>query len=139
LTQRPTTALRHCVRKSVLPVLSPPFGRELGGPCEQVGKSRDASVLLATKEAIMATIFIRNDSLADKVHIFIDKTEVPVKAGTEVQHSVSSGVHALLWMAKGKKDQTVKIRVRTQAGVAARVNRVLKDEDLVADATTFVA
>jgi hypothetical protein len=87
----------------------------------------------------MPTITIRNDSSADHVGIFIDKKEINVANGQQVQEDVSGGVHALLWLAQGKKDQTVKITVRNSTGVAARVNRTLKDDQMVADGTTFTA
>jgi len=81
------------------------------------------------------TITIRNDSTADDVDIFIDKKKVDPPNQTQVD----SGTHALLWMAKGKAGQTVKITIITPAGVAARVDRTLKDANLVADGRTFVA
>ena len=86
----------------------------------------------------MTDIWIRNDSSASEVHIFIDSAEVKVKSGTEVERTVSPGLHALLWWAKGKKDETVKVTVRTSTRYVARVNRVIKDAKRIADGTTFV-
>ncbi len=87
----------------------------------------------------MATIRIRNSSSADRTDIFVDKEEIEVASGQEVEHTVPSGTRALFWMARGKKDQTVKIVVRNSAGVAARVNRTLKSAGKIADGRTFVA